>query len=221
MGKKGIREILSPMTFTEKIDYLWTYYKWVLAIAAAVITVICIVISCVRNKQTETLYSGMLINVELSEEGNAYLKDQWFELLGGDPRKETVELMTTSFLPHAVTSSLELEAGSVIQVTALVAAREIDYFITDQVGFDRYQGQAIFAPLTDMLSAEQLEELNGQLVYREDEEEGRYPIAIDISNSRFAAACITGGENVYLAFPGNTGRTARNGQFLEYLLHWQ
>lgn len=221
MFKKGIKEILSEMTLSQKLDYLWTYYKWVLAVVAAVVMVICIVVSCVRNKQTETLYSGILINVEASDEGKVYLSNQWCDVLGGDSEKQKVELMTTSFQDISATSSMELEAGSVVQVTALVAAQKLDYVIMEDIGFNRYQNHTIFAPLEKMLPAEQLRQLNGHLKYHEDGENGRYPIAIDISDSAFVSNCITGGEHVYIAFPGNTDRTALNSRFLDYLLNWQ
>lgn len=216
MNKKGLKEILSPMSFSEKLDYLWTYYKWVLAAAAGVVMLICIVVTCVKNIRTETLYCGMLINVEVSEEGNQFLTSQWFDALEGDPRGEKVELMTTYFQPHSVTSSMDMVAGSVIQVTAPVAAQEIDYILMDEVGFAYYQNYSIFAPLTDMISAGQLEQMSEYLKYSEE----GHPVAIDISDSTFAADCITGEENVYLAFCGNTGRTAQNPQFLDYLLQW-
>lgn len=212
---------MSGMTFTKKLDHLWTYYKWVLVIAVIAVIVICTVVSSIRNKQIKTLYSGMLINMEVSEEGGAYLTDQWQDVLGEDSQKQKVDLTTTFFQDPSTSLSLELEAGSIIQVTALVAAKELDYMILDDVGFAYYKDRTIFAPLEEMFSAEQLEQMKDRLQYHEDEENGRYPIAIDISDSQFATDCLAGSENVYIAFPGNTGRTEQNYGFLEYLLNWE
>lgn len=212
---------MSGMTFTKKLDHLWTYYKWVLVIAVIAVIVICTVFSSIRNKQIETLFSGMLINVEVSEEGRAYLTDQWQAVLGEDPRKQKVDLTTTFFQDPSTSLSLELEAGSIIQVTALVAAKELDYMMLDDVGFDYYKDRTVFAPLEEIFSAEQLKQIEDRLKYHADEEYGRYPIAIDISDIPFAADCLTGSENVYIAFPGNTGRTEQNSRFLDYLLNWE
>lgn len=192
MSKKGLRETMSGMTFAKKLDHLWTYYKWVLVIAVIAVIVICTVFSSIRNKQIKTLYSGMLINVEVSEEGRAYLTDQWQAVLGEDSRKQKVDLTTTFFQDPSASLSLELDAGSIIQVTALVAAKELDYMMLDDVGFDYYKDRSIFAPLEEIFSAEQLNQIEDRLKYHTSEENGRYPIAIDISDSQFATDCLAG-----------------------------
>ena len=53
----------------------------------------------------------------------------------------------------------------------------------------------------------------------EDEDE-TYLVAIDISDVPFVKKHIVSPDKVYIAFPGNTGRTERNAAFVEYLLNW-
>ena len=80
MPSRDIKKTIAGMSWKDKIEYLWTYYKWVLAVAAVVILIICIVVSSIMNKSLTTLYGGTIINAELSAEGETYLTDGWFEL---------------------------------------------------------------------------------------------------------------------------------------------
>ena len=48
-GIKQLKENLSKMSFKEKLDHLWTYYKGVLAILAVVIAICSIIVAIVRK----------------------------------------------------------------------------------------------------------------------------------------------------------------------------
>ena len=219
MSHRKLKEVLAGMTFRQKVDHIWTYYKWLLAPIALAVLLIWFVANIVINNRTEILYSGALVNVTVSDEGIDYLSDDWFETLQGEEGKQRVDLMFATFDVNN-TISLQLDAGSYTKVTAAVTARELDYVITEYTGFEYCVGSSAFAPLTDVLPAQTLAGLEEQLIYLEDES-GTYPVALDITQTAFARECISGTECVYLAFPGNTGRNARNDAFLTYLLGWE
>lgn len=219
---KGIKESLAEMSFKQKVDYLWTYYKWILAVAAGVILLICIVVSSIMNKSVTTLYSGTVINMELSEEGEAYLTDDLFSHLGGVDKKEKVNLTNSYYNDLSNTQDPEADAAAAMQVTSMVAAKELDYIIMDELSFNYYVKASIFSSLKDMLSQELMEQYSESVVYYTDEEEGTtFPVAIDITGTSFAQDCLTGSKPVYIAFCGNTGRTDRNSEFFTYLLDWE
>ena len=220
--QKGIKESLAGMSFKQKIDHLWTYYKWVLAVAAGVILLICIVVSSIMNKSVTTLYSGTIINVELSDVGEAYLTDDLFSYLGGVDKKEKVDLTSSYYNDLSTTQDPEGDAALVMSVTAMVAAKELDYIIMDELSFDYYKKATIFSPLEEVLSQELIDQFSDRIVYYTDEEEGTtYPVALDITDTAFVEDCVQRGETVYIAFCGNTGRTERNSEFFEYLLNWK
>ena len=222
MSPRNIKKTMAGMSWKDKLEYLWTYYKWVLAVAAGVILLICIVVSSIMNKSVTTLYGGTIINAELSEEGEAYLTDDWFEHLGGVDKKEKVELTTSYYNDLSTTQDPEADAAAAMRVTAMVAAKELDYVIMDELSFNYYKKATIFSSLEEVLSQELIDELNDRIVYYTDEEEGvTYPIALDITDTTFVQDCIHGSKTLYIAFPGNTDRTERNDQFLEYLLNWK
>ena len=222
MSAKGIKETISGMTFKGKMEYLWTYYKWVLAVAAGVILLICIIVSSVMNKSVTILYSGTIINAELSEEGETYLTDDLFAHLGGVEKKEKVELTSSYYNDLSTTQDPEADSAAAMRITAMVAAKELDYIIMDELSYNYYKKASIFSSLDEELSQELMDQLSDRVVYYTDEEEGNtYPIALDITDTAFAQDCIQNGKTVYIAFCGNTEHSAQNYQFLEYLLNWQ
>lgn len=221
MKRKGIAEATAGMSLKQKAEYFWTYYKWVLAVAAGVIVLICIVVSSVMNKSVTTLYSGIVINTELSEEGQAYLSDGWFEQLGGVEKKEKVDISSTYYNDLSATQDPEADAAAAMRVTAMVAAKELDYIIMDELSFNYYKKAAIFSSPEEMLSQGQIDRFSDKIVYYTDEEDGvTYPVAIDITDTAFAQNCLKAHGNVYIAFCGNTDRTERNSEFFDYLLDW-
>lgn len=222
MKRKGFAEATAGMSLKQKAEYFWTYYKWVLAVAAGVIVLICIVVSSAMNKSVTTLYSGIVINAELSEEGQAYLSDGWFEQLGGVEKKEKVDISSTYYNDLSATQDPEADAAAAMRVTAMVAAKELDYIIMDELSFNYYKKASIFSSPEEMLSQEQLEQFADKIVCYTDEESGEtYPVAIDISDMTFTKDCIQAKGKVYIAFCGNTERTERNCEFFTYLLNWK
>jgi len=222
MKREGITEAMAGMSLKQKAEYLWTYYKWVLAVAAGVIVLICIVVSSFMNKSVTTLYSGIVINAELSEEGQAYLSDGWFEHLGGVEKKEKVDISSTYYNDLSATQDPEADAAAAMRVTAMVAAKELDYIIMDEISYNYYKKAAIFSSPEEMLSQEQIDQFSDKIVYYTDEEDGAtYPVAINITDTAFAQDCLKTNGNVYIAFCGNTGRTERNSEFFTYLLNWK
>lgn len=222
MKRKGIAEAIAGMSLKQKAEYLWTYYKWVLAVAVAVIVIICIVVSSIMSKSVTTLYSGIVINAELSEEGEDYLSDGWFTHLGGDEKKEKVDISSTYYNDLSVTQDPEADAAAAMKVTAMVAAKELDYIIMDEISFNYYKKAAIFSSPEEMLSQEQINQFSDKIVYYTDEEDGvTYPVAIDITDTAFSRNCLKASGKVYIAFCGNTGRTERNSEFFDYMLDWE
>ena len=75
--KKWLRaewEKLAPMTWKQRWEYIWEYYKLAL-IAAAVLIVF--TVSMVRSslyQQKKLLISGIFINTTTTEEGYAFVK---------------------------------------------------------------------------------------------------------------------------------------------------
>ena len=60
---------LKQMTFKEKLDHIWSYYKEYMFIALVLIIIIVVIISAAMNVGTVYYTCGVMSNVELSIEG--------------------------------------------------------------------------------------------------------------------------------------------------------
>lgn len=221
MIHQPFKEATKGMTFQEKVDHFLTYYKWVLAVAAAVIAVISIVVTGIVNSRIETLYSGMLVNTFITEEGNTYLSEDLLTHLGGTGKRQRVNVEETYLENMSSSSNVEDKYISAMKVTVMVAAQELDYIMMNETAYNYYENETVFPPLTEVLPAELLEQLQEDIVYHTDWDGTTYPMAIDITDYAFARDCINADGRIYIAFCGNTGRTERNSLFVEYLLSWQ
>ena len=87
------RDAMKDMTWKERLDYIWTYYNVHILITVVVCAVVIAFLSAVFAPKKQVVYSGMTVNINLTEEGEAYLKEQLFTAFGGtDPEKQEVQL---------------------------------------------------------------------------------------------------------------------------------
>ena len=214
-----LKNDMKDMTFKEKVGHLWEYYKW-FAITAVVLIIatVSVVISVVENSK-ELAYGGMIVNLTVTEEGNTYLKEGWFEALGGDPKQQKIEL-DTMYIPNMEQPTFtETSRANVTKITTMITAGQVDYILADAYAVHYLCSGGSFSALDTVVPEELLAKFEGKLVTYEDDEE-TYLVAIDITELSFAKTHIASPDKVYIAFPGNTGRTEQNAAFLEYLMNW-
>ena len=214
------KEATKGMTFREKLDHFWTYYKLVLGVAAGLIMILCMIITGIVNSLTKVVYSGIAINTFMTEEGIAYLSEDLAVYLDATGKREEVILDENYLQNMASSSNVEDKYISAMQVTVRVAAREFDYLMMNETAYNYFQNETVFPSMYETLSAELIEQLGDHVAYYTDPDGQTYPMAIDITEWAFTKDCVQGNGKIYLAFCGNTGRTATNDVFVEYLRNW-
>lgn len=218
---KKLKQDLGPMTWKQRLDHLWTYYKSVLAVAAVVVMVICIVATSIYNKQFETVFGGTVVNIYLSEETERYLTEDIEELLQVQDKQQVV-LDTASFGDLMNSSDPEGDSTTAMMAALKVAAKELDYAIMDKTALEYYIGTAVVSDLNLALTQEQLAMFEGRIIYAQLEENGEtFPVALDITDTAFVQDCYIGERTVYITFPNNTEHDFTPSQFLDYLLAWK
>ena len=221
MERVSIKDALAGKTFGQKVEYLWTYYKWVLLVIVLVFCVISTVYTSLKKSNIETIYSGTLINVDISDEGLQFLTDDFFAYLGGEEGKEMVDL-TSTYFKNNVMSDPEMDSIAVMRMMASIVANELDYAIMNEVGYDYYRSQMMFAPLDEVLSPALLTQLAEELVYYTEVDTGAtYPLAINITQWPFVQHCLLAEEDVYLTFSNDSEAMTENESFIAYLLNWK
>ena len=217
MGKRSFKETTKGMTFVEKAEYLWEYYRWVLLVVFFGAIVLSMVLTGVINAQKEPVFGAIAVNMPLTEEGNAFLTDGWVEFIGAE-KGATVELFSTSFQDLDATSDPEIALATAYRVVLMIAAEDCDYLLMDETALSYYKNHPVFTALDEMISEELLEQYADRIIWQETEEGESIPVVLDITESAFAQNYMTKDTKVYIGFPGNTGRTEQNEIFLRYIL---
>jgi len=216
---KKLKKDLEPMSFREKLDHLWTYYKWFAALLALIIVLICMVSSSIANINCETLLSGMVINTDISLEGNNYLSVDYFEKLQGQEGKQEIELAHLTFMDPEDTTDIEFTYAAIMRIVAEVSAQQLDYVITDGVGMETCMDHDVLMDLREILTQEELTLLEEDLIYLHyDEDDITVPVAVNLRGQPFSGQYIQSEGDRYLAFIANTPRKEACREFWEYLL---
>ena len=98
--KKPVKEQMTPfkdLTFSEKVHYIWEYYKYfMLAAVLVIIAVVSFVISFQRNNYT-TAFSMVIIDGKMTgyDTGTDAITTGFTGYLGIDGKKERVNVITT------------------------------------------------------------------------------------------------------------------------------
>ena len=215
-----LKNDMKDMSFREKLAHLWDYYKWV-AITAVVIIIaaVSVVVSVAQNSK-ELVFGGAAVNLTISEEGNAYLKEGWFEAMGCNPKTQKIEL-DMLFVANLDMPNTDVQAslGGITKITTMISGSQIDYVMADAYSIHYLCSGGSFSALDKVLPAELLAKFEGKLVELEDNGE-KCLIAIDISDLPFVKKHIISNDKTYIAFPGNTPRTQETVAFVEYLMNW-
>lgn len=214
--KLSEREKLRGMTFKEKIDYLWEYYKiHALITIVAVVSIAYIIYTIVTPKIEPQLYVAVVDNpVEptILEEFEA----QFAEYLQIDPEKEEV-MINPQFYFHG---DSEYAANMRQVLVTYVAAQDVDIIIAPKSEFDSYSYYGYMYSLSDLLPTDLYSKLSENFyigVQEDNPEEKVYGIylneaALFKDNERISA------DNPYiLGVIGNARRTDNAVEFIRYL----
>ena len=208
--KEGYQKLmadLKPMTWTQRIDHLWTYYKEYLWIAGVLLMLAIAFISGAINASKEVLVSGIMVNISIEQEGHNYLHTDYFADLGGEEGKQVVELDYANFSSLEDPTSTEDNYAASMLLIGKVTGGYLDYMILDQFAMEYYIPQDVYLDLREFFTEEELEELGSKVIYaREEGQEESYPVAIDITEVPFVAENIGTEEKTYFALSGSTPR---------------
>ena len=217
-----LKKILKSMTWKDRVEYLWTYYKIVLVAILGVVMFISIVVSSIQNKQIKTLYSGMTVGIQMSQEDRENTTQELTALFEGDGKKQVVELADVSYIPGDDPANLETNNAAAMKITLMVAAESLDYLLVDGDVYDELIRYNTYQDLRNVLTQTQQEQLEEYIIWKEAYEEiPSYPMALDISHTSFVKTLAPYEKEVYLVFVGNTENGSRDQAFINYILNWK
>lgn len=212
---------LKPMTFRQRADYIWTYYKEHMLLTLVGLILVIGVIATICNAQIEIIFSGTVANLDLTKAGTSYLREDLFDHLGGEKGQE-IRLSATYFEElFSSVDAFDYNYNAAMGTVAMVSAQSLDYMIMDEVALKFYLSQDIFLDLREFFTPQELIELADRLVYFELDDASRYPVAIHIEDMAYAKDCIDEKNAVFFAFIANAPHMDDCRAFWEYLNAWE
>lgn len=198
------------LSLKKKLEHIWIYYKWYILVGTAVICMLVSIARTVADNSKETLISGIFINSSTSPEGYAHLMEDYWEYCGGN-EDQKVELVGSRNIDFDAESPSQEDAAAFMIVSSMIAARSLDYIITDRASLDDFQEQEVILDLRELFPAETLTR------WDVIEEDGA-AIALELKDTAF-------GKNYPLAAEDSCVLVIANAQnrenvicFLEYLM---
>lgn len=233
---KELKEDLKPMSFKEKVDHLWTYYKSYVIGVLIVVMIIAMTVTAFINASKKIRVSGMLANVYMTQEGFDYLTKDYFKVLGCKKDKEIVELQSTNFISLADPTSGEDNNYAAQKLILQVSSGDMDYAIVDGLALDFYKTQQVFSDLREVFPEETMKELAEKdmlwyvMVVPDDvdldnleidpETAERIPIGIKLKDLPFNRDAMHNGDYYFCATSHNPDKEVIVAVW-EYILDWE
>lgn len=226
-GFQKLKSDLSRMTFKEKVDHLWTYYKSTLLIAVIAIVALSIVVTGIINVNTDIIVSGVAVNVYLSEEGTQYLTDDYYNKVHDGSERKKVDFSEMPLYDLSDAAHAQDTEYALLALAALISEGELDYMIVDQsalTSFIKYE--KILQDLRNLFPQEDLDKLGNKVAHMRLEENGEdIPIAFDITDHPFILDNTEQGGNpdkpIYLIFTLNSPREDACRDIYQHIMDWK
>ena len=221
---KTLKENLKPMTWRQRIDHIWTYYKEFLIITTATLILVIGVGSNMLAPKKELLMGGMYVNTYLSGEGENYLVDSYFDYLEGDPKKQEIQQYFRSFGDFS-TSTWDFESFQ--SVMAMLYAEKVDYLLMSESSVAPFINYEALIDLREVFTEEELNQFGNRIRYGQvTDAEGNptgepVPLALEITDIPFIQDCRTYEQKIFLGFAASAPNQDSLRDFWEYLMAWE
>ena len=216
-----LKETIRPMPWKKKLEHLWEYYKWVLVVLTVVAFIIGIAVTGYSNARVEGLLYGEIVNLSFDAPGIDYLSADFLEHLGGVKGDQKVSVMMTN-LVVGQDSTYNNYYAPLMRTASEISNHHLDYMLMDSAALTVYFENEFFMDLREVLTAEELAQIEDALVYVEYEETGeRIPMAINVTDTAFVKSRITHETTTYLGFVANTPRLETCRVFYDYFMAYQ
>lgn len=195
------RQKLKKLSWREKIEYIWAYYKWHFVGLLAICFVIYMIGTMIYDTQYNDVFSAVIINGRadgdaIAEDFKAYCQD------------------TEKFNRYDVNAGMELKGNTAKDQDTLgillgaIAGKTLDVLVVPEFQMKRYVDLGALRKMEDVLTAEQIEKF-GEAV-------GEYGLKIPNNKKLEEFGCFPG-EDAYLVVLSYVEDMTYVKQFVKYL----
>lgn len=143
---------IKGMTWKERIRHIWTYYKLHMAALIGILLVITIIGQMIYNSRFDTIFQAAILNGGM---GDAQSMAEDFKAYLGDENKYHEIVLDSSMY---VTGEESADMTSVMKLTTLIGAQELDAMICEQSQYDKYVELDGLVPMDQLLTQKQIQE---------------------------------------------------------------
>ena len=148
--KAAHRAAFQTMSLPEKLDHIYTYYKWPILLGIIALIILGSVVQRQLTKKEPLLYLA-LANVEVGEDLEDSLTGGFLRAVGADPRRQEVSLYRGLYLSDdSDTVNHQYAYASHIRVMGAVNAKKLDVMLMNREAYDLLSGSGYLLALTDL-----------------------------------------------------------------------
>lgn len=210
------RSKLKQLTFRKKLEYIWDYYKPLMAGILAVIIVIAVIVQIAINSQITTELSvGLFNSMDYKKEIDT-LSEDFAAHAGLDGKKQ--EVIFDSSYQMDLDANDSMTVGIQSKVIAVVSAGTMDVMLMPEDIYEHYLDAGMYMDLKQVLSAEEYKKYQSLFIMDkngEDTEEKAYGLCLERSKK---LSDIFPYDKVVLCVAVNTKNENNTQKFVQYLL---
>lgn len=226
LGFQKLRNDLKPMTFRQKCEHLWMYYKEWLVVVFIICMGICLAATVIGEQQKEYLVSGMMVNIYIDQEGMDYLTKDYAAYLGATSKNQVAAMDYTNFGDPLDPENGENSYYASMILPSRVTGAMLDYMLLDKFAMEYYILQDLYMDLRDFFTEEELAQLDAEkrIVYAQEEGSlDRRPIAVIITDLPFIQEYVAPAEDedIYFCLSGSSPRPEMCRNVWNYLHAWK
>ena len=211
------KEKFKQMSFSDKLWYIYEYYKFHILGLIGVIMLCCIIGTSIYNSTRETmLYTVVINNPNGMYTNTDPLSTEFHEHMGFREKDNTI---AESMFIHYGAEATEYSYAAMGKISALIAAADLDFMLCDDEVFEHFYQMDAFLDLEDALPADIWEVVADRAIYTTSPETGEtIASAIDISGIPFMERCAINMQPAHLCIIANTVRMDNCIAMLRYML---
>ena len=162
---QDLRENLRKMTFPEKVDHIWRYYRIPIIIAAAAVIFIVSLSKSILSQKTCVLHADFLNGITADDTKTEAVTEGFASYAGIDLKKQDVILEGNLYVTQEISqmSYEDMQTHQILMVK--MAAKEIDALAADAVTYDYYTEIGAFSDLREVMTEEELAAFEGRIYY--------------------------------------------------------
>ena len=176
---------LKNMTWAQKKEYIWEYYKiHIIGTLIAIVSIICFTIMFMQNNY-KSVFTLVVVNGNMTgfSDHNDIITTDFTKYLGIDGKSKRV-IIDNNFSLIQQTGD-EDSYYSTQKIVTMATAKSIDGYICDYnyVTFFSNDDELFLTDLRDLLTADELSKLSDYLVYYTATDGTKIPIALDLTST--------------------------------------